>query len=247
MLAPSLSPRPERMGAMMTLPLVTSVAPTPPTRYADPSTPVKVGVEVLRRTHLVDEEKRLGALAADVEPERRPVPVHLLRSSAAQVQRALAVAHAGEERAAAFGSQDVPGRTPAVAEDVLDHRSEAGRHLPEEARARRPDFVDGVTIAFGRRCRILAGARRRTRGRRRRRDRDVARALCRRLSRSLAFGGRLEYDSRWFSPRRWGRLGRGRRRGWSRLDLCALRLGLALQAFRPASGRAWRACSSSWP
>ena len=71
-------------------------------------------VELLGRFQPVDQEQRLGAVGADVGAERGPVPVDLLRAAGAHVERALAVAHAGEERAAALGAQDVAGGAAAA-------------------------------------------------------------------------------------------------------------------------------------
>ncbi len=111
--------------------------------------PAKLRKRALGLLEAVDQIQRARAFGADVAADRRPVPIDLLRAACAQIQRAVAVAQAGEKCAAAFVAEHV-GRGPArLGEGVLDDAGEACRDGAEEAAARLADFVDRVAALVG--------------------------------------------------------------------------------------------------
>ena len=77
------------------------------------------------------------------------MPVDPLGSARAHKERAVTITQPGEEGAAAFLPQHVPGGAARNAERMLDHARQIGRDGAEEAARGVADFIDGVAGFVG--------------------------------------------------------------------------------------------------
>ncbi|SOR30787.1 protein of unknown function [Methylorubrum extorquens] len=93
----------------------------------------EAAVEVAHGGQVVDEHHGARAVAADIEAERRPLPVDPALPGIAGIERALAEAQAADDGAGRLLSQDVAvGLAPAPGR-LLDGEREAAGHAAEEA------------------------------------------------------------------------------------------------------------------
>ena len=90
---------------------------------------------------VVDQHHGAGAFAADVQADRRALPVDLQIAGILGVEHALAVAQPGDEGAAGLLAEDVAVRQAPVADRLLDDLRQPARHRAEEVVAGVDDFA----------------------------------------------------------------------------------------------------------
>src|SRR3954470_23248688 len=93
-------------------------------------------VEGVRRRHVVDEHHRARAFAAEIEPDRRTLPIDRPLPDVAGVEPALAVAQAADEGPGGLLAEDVAVRLAPALHRLLDGEGEPARDRAEEAMAR---------------------------------------------------------------------------------------------------------------
>src|SRR5262249_4429693 len=92
---------------------------------------------------VVHQHHRTGALTAEIPSDRRALPEHAHVAGILGVERSLAVAQAGHERAAALLPEDVTiGLTP-IAHCSLDHARKPAGNRAEELMASVDQFKRG--------------------------------------------------------------------------------------------------------
>ena len=106
---------------------------------------------------VVHEHHDLGALTAEVVADAWTLPEHPVVSGVLGIERAFAIAQAGNQSAAGILAQDVAVGAPFALERVLDDVGQAFADRAEEAVSRIQDFAAGEGAVIG--WPVIVGAR----------------------------------------------------------------------------------------
>src|SRR3990172_7713106 len=107
---------------------------------------VKPGISLKnfsRRAEIVNQHHGFGAVAAEIVTERGPLPVDFEVAGVAGIERALAIADAGDERAPCVLAKDIAIGAAGALEGIFDGAGKTDRDPAEESVSGLEDLVPG--------------------------------------------------------------------------------------------------------